>query len=146
MNKKENINNKKEENMKKSSGLGGFTYPYKSSLQSPSQNKRKTHSVFNSWVSRNLLILLIIFLTSNCSYKPIIDTNGRSGTFSSNKAAEITNDLQHCKSLAKENSSIIEDTLFWITSPTAETKTESIYRKCLTNRGHSVLNWLKERR
>jgi hypothetical protein len=42
--------------------------------------------------------------------------------------------------LAKSNSSFFENIIFWIESPTAETKTESIYRKCLNNRGHSVLN------
>tara|TARA_B100000035_G_scaffold45703_1_gene34530 strand:+ start:180 stop:608 length:429 start_codon:yes stop_codon:yes gene_type:complete len=142
MNKKENINNNMEANMKKSSGLGGLTYPIKSSLRTPSQNIKKTYPVlkFKNWVSRNLIILSTIFILSHCSYKPIIDTSGRSGTFPSNKATEITNDLQHCNTLAKEHSSIIGDALFWIASPTAETKKESIIRKCLINRGHSVLN------
>jgi hypothetical protein len=85
------------------------------------------------------LLVLGICLT-NCAYNPVIDTAGRSGTFDSDKASEITNDLQHCKMLAKSNSSFFENIIFWIESPTAETKTESIYRKCLNNRGHSVLN------
>jgi hypothetical protein len=46
------------------------------------------------------LLVLGICLT-NCAYNPVIDTAGRSGTFDSDKASEITNDLQHCKMLAK---------------------------------------------
>ena len=38
-----------------------------------------------------------------CAYKPLIDTAGRSGTFDTDQAKEITNDIQHCKTLAKEN-------------------------------------------
>ena len=56
------------------------------------------------------------------------------------KAREITNDLQHCKMIADHNSSFWGGIVFWIESPTADTQHESIYRKCLINRGHSVLN------
>ena len=48
------------------------------------------------------IIFLMLLLTS-CSYKPVIDTAGRSGTFDISKSDEITNDLQHCKTLAKDN-------------------------------------------
>ena len=60
-----------------------------------------------------IYLLLVSLLLSNCAYNPVIDTAGRSGTFDEDKAKEITNDLQHCK---------------------------MVYRKCLINRGHSVLN------
>ena len=84
-------------------------------------------------------IFLLIFVT-NCAYKPIVDTAGRSGTFDKSKSDEITNDLQHCKTLADNNTSFLGNIVFWIESPTADTKHEHLYRQCLKNRGHSVLN------
>ena len=51
-----------------------------------------------------MLFIIITFVAVNaCSYKPVIDTAGRSGTFKSDRASEITNDLQHCKTIAKAN-------------------------------------------
>ena len=79
-------------------------------------------------------------LLQACSYRPIIDSAGRSGTFNNDQAKEITNDIQHCKTLAKENSTFVGNILYWSLSPTMDTKKESLTRKCLTNRGHSVLN------
>ena len=87
-----------------------------------------------------LFTLLFGFLTSCASYKPIVDTAGRSGTFGDDKAKEISNDLQHCKQLAKENTNTLSNISFWLMSPTAQTQYEDIYRKCMINRGHSVLN------
>ena len=87
-----------------------------------------------------LYTLLFGFLTSCASYKPIVDTGGRSGTFDEDKAKEISNDLQHCKQIAKENTSITSNISFWLMSPKAQTQYEDIYRKCMINRGHSVLN------
>ena len=87
-----------------------------------------------------LLCGLLATLLQACSYKPIIDTAGRSGTFDISKAEEITNDTQHCKTLAKDNSNFVSNILYWSVSPTLDTKYESIVRKCLTKRGHSVLN------
>jgi len=86
------------------------------------------------------LTVLFGFLTSCASYKPIVDTAGRSGTFGDDKAKEISNDLQHCKQLAKENTNTLSNISFWLMSPTAQTQYEDIYRKCMINRGHSVLN------
>ncbi len=86
-----------------------------------------------------LLTILAMFL-AGCAYNPVVDTAGRSGTFNEDKAKEITNDLQHCKMIADSNSSFVSNIIYWIESPTAETKHESIYRKCLNNRGHSVLD------
>ena len=62
------------------------------------------------------------------------------GTFNENKAHEITNDIQHCKELAKNNTSFLNNIVYWIGSVEAETKYQALYRKCLINRGHSVLN------
>jgi len=92
--------------------------------------------------SIRLVFLTLIFglLTSCTSYKPLVDTAGRSGTFDEDKAKEISNDLQHCKQMAKDNISITSNISFWLMSPTAQTQYEDIYRKCMINRGHSVLN------
>jgi len=86
------------------------------------------------------LTLFVALLTSCASYKPLVDTAGRSGTFDEDKAKEISNDLQHCKQMAKDNISITSNISFWLMSPTAQTQYEDIYRKCMINRGHSVLN------
>jgi len=86
------------------------------------------------------MLLVSLILLSNCTYKPIIDTSGRSGTFNESKAVELTNDLQHCRTLAKENTNFVGNVVYWTLSPTADTKYEMLVRKCLNNRGHSVLN------
>ena len=86
-----------------------------------------------------LLAILVAFL-NGCAYYPIVDTAGKSGTFNTDQAKEITNDLQHCKTIADNNTDFIGNIIYWIGSPEAETQHQSIYRKCLVNRGHSVLN------
>ena len=87
-----------------------------------------------------LTLAISCTLLSACAYKPIIDTAGKSGTFNTDQAKEITNDMQHCKTLAKENTTFVGNIVYWSLSPTMDTKKESLIRKCLTNRGHSVLN------
>ena len=89
---------------------------------------------------KKLLLILFASVLVSCAYKPVVDTAGRSGTFNEDRAKEITNDLQHCKMIADSNSSFVSNIIFWIESPTAETKHESVYKKCLKNRGHSVLD------
>ncbi len=84
--------------------------------------------------------MLSLSLLQACSYKPLVDSSGRSGTFDISKAEEITNDTQHCKTLAKDNSNFVSNILYWSVSPTLDTKYESIMRKCLIQRGHSILN------
>ena len=87
------------------------------------------------------VMILLIMLISNCTtYKPIVDTAGRSGTFPNTKAEEITNDLQHCEMIADKNTSFFGNLGHLITSPIAETKYKMIYKNCMKNRGHSVLN------
>ena len=95
--------------------------------------------------------LCLILFVQACAYKPVVDTAGRSGTFNESKAVELTNDLQHCKTLAKENTNeivegskyvwnyYIRPSILWL-PPKAEYNYSKIYRKCLNNRGHSVLN------
>lgn len=51
--------------------------------------------------------LLILISLSQCAYKPIVDSAGRSGTFDEAKAVEITNDLQHCKR-SEERRSVVQ--------------------------------------
>ena len=90
---------------------------------------------------RLVFVTLIFGIFISCaSYTPVVDTAGRSGTFDEDKAKEISNDLQHCKQIAKENTSVMSNISFWLLSPTAQTQYEDIYRKCMINRGHSVLN------
>lgn len=85
-------------------------------------------------------MLFVMLLLTNCTYKPLVDTAGRSGTFNEPKAVELTNDLQHCSTLAKDNTNFVSNTFYWITSPTMDTKYQSLVKKCLNNRGHSVLD------
>ena len=73
-----------------------------------------------------LLCGLLATLLQGCSYRPIIDTAGRSGTFNNDQA--------------KENTTFVGNIVYWSLSPTMDTKYESITRKCLTQRGHSILN------
>ena len=87
-----------------------------------------------------LTLGLFCTLLNACAYKPIIDTAGKSGTFNTDQAKEITNDMQHCKTMAKDNTSFVGNIVYWSLSPTMDSKKESLTRKCLTNRGHSVLN------
>lgn len=89
---------------------------------------------------KNLLLIFGIIALTSCTYKPVIDTAGRSGTFNENKAHEITNDIQHCKTIAKNNTSFLSNIIYWVGSVEADTEYQSLYRKCLINRGHSVLN------
>jgi hypothetical protein len=65
-----------------------------------------------------LLCGLLATLLQACTHRPIIDTAGRSGTFNTDKAREITNDTQHCKTIAKENSTFVVNILYWSVSPT----------------------------
>jgi hypothetical protein len=91
-------------------------------------------------------------LLSNCtSYKPIIDTAGRSGTFPESKAVEVTNDVQHCRTLAKEHTNGVVESYkvihnwylrpqtLWL-MPKLEYTERKLIRNCLEKRGHAVLN------
>ncbi len=99
---------------------------------------------------RKVTILLIVYLLMSCSYQPRIDSSGRSGTFEKSKAEEITNDLQHCEKLAKENSNLLLEApkyvynyyfraYFLYLLPERELTYPAVYRKCMENRGHSVI-------
>jgi len=95
--------------------------------------------------------LCLILFVQACAYKPVVDTSGRSGTFNKSTAVELTNDLQHCKTLAEDNTNeIVESSKYvwnyyvrpsvlWL-APKMDYDYPKIYKKCLNNRGHSVLN------
>ena len=98
-----------------------------------------------------LTIAISCTLLSACSYKPIIDTAGRSGTFNEDKANQITNDIILCEQLAEKNTNQIVESYkvvhnwylrpstLWL-MPKVEYNREKLIRNCLINRGHSLLN------
>ena len=87
-----------------------------------------------------LLAILVGFLNA-CAYKPIIDTAGKSSSnFNTDQAKEITNNIQHCDKIAKDNTNFISNITFSALNQNMDTKYESIMRKCLTLRGHAILN------
>ena len=132
MNEKVKQKNRKENNMKQGSDRTTINFIRNHLLVS--------YIRFGQSIKKSLLIIISFSLLASCAYKPVIDTAGRSGTFSENKAHEITNDIQHCKKLAKNNTSFLSNITYWIGSVEADTEYQSLYRKCLINRGHSVLN------
>ena len=88
-----------------------------------------------------MLIGLSITLLQGCAkYEPLVDTRGRSGTYNESRAEEITNDKLLCSQFAKNNTTKMSNVTYWIFSPKMETRYEAYYRKCLSNRGHSVIN------
>ena len=82
-------------------------------------------------------IIILFLLITNCSYHPVIDTKGRTGTFDNSRAEELTDDIQHCKTLAKENSNSVENVLSVFF--TNQSRYKTIYKNCLTGRNHSVV-------
>ena len=66
------------------------------------------HNNFKSISFIMMFIVASLTLLQGCTtYKPVIDTSGRSGTFNEDKARMITDDLQHCKTLAKNNTNTL---------------------------------------
>ena len=124
--------NRKEKNMKQGSD--------RTSTNNINNSLRFGYVDFGQSLKRSLLVFIGFSLLASCAYKPVVDTAGRSGTFNENKAHEITNDIQHCKKQAKNNTSFFSNIIYWIGSVEADTKYQALYRKCLINRGHSVLN------
>ena len=95
--------------------------------------------------------LCVMLMITSCSYQdPVIDTAGRSGTFDESKADQITNDLHHCKMIAKENTNNVLEGFKvvhnWYVRPSLlflpdemEYTYEPMVNKCMTLRGHAVL-------
>ena len=89
-----------------------------------------------------LLCGLLATLLQGCAkYDPLIDTAGKSSSnFDTNQSKEINNNIQHCDKIAKDNTNFVSNILYWSVSPPMDPTYESIVRKCLTQRGHSILN------
>jgi len=98
-----------------------------------------------------LFALLSGLLISCTSFKPIVDTKGRSGTYPTDRASEISDDIQLCRIISNEAIDGFTDSLvwgynnifrgffFWLPPEQKQTR-ENYMRKCLQNRGHSLLN------
>ena len=101
---------------------------------------------------RTLLGLILILLITSCTtYKPIIDSKGRAGTWDEARAVEITNDIQHCRTLADDHITSGMEVQNWIivnilrpaslgvVSLPEDTKKNYI-KNCLKGRNHNVIN------
>jgi hypothetical protein len=101
---------------------------------------------------KTLLGLILILTISNCStYKPVVDTSGRSGTFPDGKSENITNDTILCTKFAENTLSDSQEFQAWIIDNVlrpaslgvvskADDTRKNYIRKCMINRGHSILN------
>lgn len=97
----------------------------------------------------SLVFCLTLF---NCvNYKPVIDTAGRSGTFNEVRAERITDDITLCTKFAEDTLSDSQEFQGWLIDnilrpaslgvvSKADDTRKNYIRKCLNNRGHSVLN------
>jgi hypothetical protein len=101
--------------------------------------------------AKTIITITVLISLTACSYNPRIDTVGRSGTFPTTQAERLTNDIQHCRQYAAENTSRLYDTLnqgwgayFHYATLGIVPKRESKYRQrvnqCLRGRGHSVID------
>ena len=102
-----------------------------------------------------MMIVMVASLTllQGCArnYNPVVDSKGMTGAYSKSRANEITDDIRNCKDLGKENTSAIVEngkiiynvwwraSTLWL-SDKLEYKYPKIYRNCMNNRGHSVVN------
>ena len=87
-----------------------------------------------------LIVILSLLFASGCStYKPVIDTAGRSGTFNSDRAKEITNDTNLCHLEIEKHINLVSNIWHYIWDQDGETKYKTMMKTCMTNRGHSVL-------
>ena len=101
---------------------------------------------------KTLLGLILILTISNCSsYKVVVDTAGRSGTFPHAKAEQITDDTILCTKFADNTLSDSQEFQAWIIDNVlrpaslgvvskADDTRKNYIRKCMINRGHSILN------
>ena len=104
---------------------------------------------------RKMMIVIVASLTllQGCArnYQPIVDSKGMTGAYSNSRASEITDDIDRCKNLGKENTSAVVENgkiiynVWWRASTLwladkLEYNYPKIYRNCMNNRGHSVVN------
>ena len=97
------------------------------------------------------LTLILLNLTSCYTYKPVVDTAGRSGTFPHAKAEQVTDDTILCTKFAENTLSDSQEFQGWLIDnifrpaslgvvSKADDTRKNYIRKCMSNRGHSVLN------
>jgi hypothetical protein len=98
-----------------------------------------------------ILLSLVLSLTSCYTYKPVVDSSGRSGTFPQSQAELITNDTILCTKFDENTLSDSQEFQGWLIDnifrpaslgvvSKADDTRKNYIRKCMTNRGHSVLN------
>ena len=94
--------------------------------------------------------LLVMLMITSCSYKPIVDNRGLNGKEVSYRYNDDLNDLQHCKTIAKQNTNnLLEGFKLvhnWYVRPSLlflpdemQYTYEPMVNKCMTLRGHAVL-------
>jgi hypothetical protein len=100
---------------------------------------------------KTLLSLILILTISNCAWKPIVDTKGRTGTHSTAQAELLSDDIKLCELIAEEHTIqvvelgkgfynyLIRPQTLWL-SPEAKYNRENYMRNCLRGRGHNVIN------
>ena len=103
---------------------------------------------------RKLILVLVASLTllQGCAtYKPVIDTNGRSGTFNESTAKNLTANINDCNNIVDKN---VIQTIdygkyvmrkYWEAVSlglikAGEPKSKTMKRKCLETLGHAVLD------
>lgn len=97
-----------------------------------------------------IMIAALVVLTG-CAYNPKIDTRGRSGTYDSDQARNITNDINHCRTVAGSITNRAWDEYKQLTNLYFTTVTLGIVplrertyvrrvKQCLKGRGHSVID------
>ena len=100
---------------------------------------------------KQITMIGAMVLLANCSYNPKIDTMGRSGTYPTDQAKKITNDIMLCQQFADKNTFRTYDTLnfgwgqymHYATLgiiPARELKYKTRVQRCLEGRGHSVID------
>ena len=98
-----------------------------------------------------ILLSLILSLTSCGTYKVVVDSAGRSGTFQHAKAEQITDDTILCTKFAENTLSDSQEFQAWLIDnifrpaslgvvSKADDTRKNYIRKCMINRGHSILN------
>ena len=98
-----------------------------------------------------ILLSFILINLTNCAWKPIVDTKGRTGTHNSAQAENLSDDIKLCEMIAEENTNkvvevgkgfynyFIRPQTLWL-SPEAKYDRENYMRNCLRGRGHNVIN------
>ena len=90
-------------------------------------------------IKKCIVITIFVLLLQGCAkYEPVIDTKGKA-RFETSNASEISDDLLHCSHLAKENSTLLGNINFWISSTEGHNQYANIYKRCMEGRNHQVL-------